>query len=419
MRVRTLQVGADGKALVTLMTDPIPRHISIVNWGSNGLPAQSWRASEMLPAQAAIMLRETPHLSPDATTLKRNVDETCSALRVLIIDTMGLNITAAERKAQVTGFFAQAGARLAVIARSLGNQAIARAAASYRSAGIKRPDKPAEGTSFDSELGMRQFEKWLDDSLAYLADDTMRSFQEAEKQKSTDGLAETVLSICSWTGYDLAWYAGSMPDGQVGAKRSTRSAPESTTPSPTTEPSTMITAIELLKALRSLAQEEPGSFLELSVLATNEATKRGIQVKPTAAMRMAWGETGVQTEVPVENQLGLGNLNFEALVGKALAGIDFSVIPAGAAFVTTMRASIETELKKSLRAELVEAIIAELKDEKSAFTIATRAAVAPSVVTAMTEVLNRRGSGSTFFAPPETDPDDKADPWAAQLPGSR
>lgn len=45
MKIRALEVQPDGTAEVMLLTNPIPRAVSLVSWGANNTPAASWKSS--------------------------------------------------------------------------------------------------------------------------------------------------------------------------------------------------------------------------------------------------------------------------------------------------------------------------------------------------------------------------------------
>lgn len=420
MRVRTLLVDDDGMAEVDLMTDPMPRHISIVKWGSNGYPAQSWRsAPEFTPAAAATALRATPTISPTAKALQNAIEETMSALRAVIADCMNQNVTSGERGSMITAYCSQAGARLAIIARSLGPQKSARAAADYSGAGISRPKTP-DGTTLQSEFSRRAFDRWVDESLTWAADAVMIAFRDAETNGSSDGLAETVLTYLGYVGWDLSWYVQSLPDGQIGAAQ--RSSPDTTL-----ETNNMLNKTDLLAALRDLAVTEPAAFLELNNRALKAAADSGVTVRPTAAMRAAWGETGAEGQPDPAGQLALGaGDQLDRLIANSLQGIDFSVIPSGASpFTTAMRSAIERGVKAFAPAAatiddnmIIAAIKRDLESAAPVLGDAVKKLVAPSVVNAIRGVVSARNSNQ-LFAQPEAGSEAggaKVDPWRAEIP---
>lgn len=119
---RALAIDADGQAIVPIMTDPVPRHMSVVDWGANNAPATSWKAVEVTKQAADVArsyLRDPPTDLFEATLtperVSRFVDAAFKHWRTLL----DYSTAPYERRASTV----QLGAKLAAAAHGLGESA--------------------------------------------------------------------------------------------------------------------------------------------------------------------------------------------------------------------------------------------------------------------------------------------------------
>lgn len=242
MKIRRLEVGQDGMADVRLMRDPIPRHMSIVDWGANNSPAVSWKAAS---SEVARLTLRTPPAGKivdvklaSSTTLRDFIGETLDAWMAVQDSILASRITAAERGAQVRAITVQAGARIAAAIKILGAHA-ATIAAAHKAAGLKLPELPTAST-LEGEIDRRRFRAAMEAASAYLMDGVLTIAKDlTDAQTAT----EAVLALFAKVADDFSGAAWSMPSGAVGV--ATKAAPEPKGPMRTK----LVDASELIEEL--------------------------------------------------------------------------------------------------------------------------------------------------------------------------
>ena len=215
MRVsrRQLDVGSDGKAPVLLLTDPIPRHLSIVNWGANDTPAASWKSAE-----GQVMAYHTLRSPPGATVtnastvnaqvLTEFLNETMSAWVAAMAGCFAKPLESADRGAQMRALTVQAGARISAAATALGKSAQT-AASSHKVADLELPELPTDST-LQGEIDRRSCVKYLEEASAALIDTSMRLMAEG------GSVTENILAAFGDVANAFSQWAGSLPRGVVG-----------------------------------------------------------------------------------------------------------------------------------------------------------------------------------------------------------
>lgn len=404
MSRRVLNVGADGKADVMILTDPIPRHLSIVSWGANDRPATSWKSAGADPAVASMVLRSPPGAdvidigSISIQRIQAFVGETLDAWSAVISDVLSKQLSSEDRSAQVRAITSQAGARVAAFAAAVTSEKLSSAAKTYRSAGLKLPELQAN-TTLHGELDRRQFMAGVQQVAAALTDGVISAMQDLGGYSS---LTEAILSIFGQAGDSLSAWAAAMPSGVVGISK-----PEVTeragarhnrrdkdrlnqiatlvreilgedTPE-NTEKSAMTITIDDLKRL---ASEHPVELLT----AIKGAVDAAKSASPELAKKFAWGETGVDPHDPnaIVNALrqAQGGEAIAALIASAVSGVD----------VNSAAQGDSPQVAATMRSAFSKFVAAELKANPNGdLANAVKAAVEPSVTTAIVESLKAIG----------------------------
>lgn len=209
---RKLLVGPDGKADVTLLTDPIPRHLSLVGWGANDEPAATWKSAEA-PQK---VLRTFPAEMVDLSLLSLDrvqmfVGQTLDALIATVGDVLGKPLRAEERSAQIRALFSQAGARLAAFS-SATDRILGSVVKTYKSQGLQIPGIPT-GTTLQGEIDRRQYMAHLQMASSAIVDSVLSSMQDPGQFGST---TESILHLFGDAGSMFCSWAASLPDGVVG-----------------------------------------------------------------------------------------------------------------------------------------------------------------------------------------------------------
>lgn len=420
-RRRQLKVGADGMAEVTVLGDPVPRHLSIVSWGANDRPAQSWMSA--LPPEQ--QLREPPTVvemdaaAIDLAGIKGFIDETMSAWRTTMVAVLDHPLSSEERGARVRALTSQAGARVAALAAAA-TSGIARAAKSYKSVTIEVFAAPTEST-LQGEIDRRHFLAGVDGNSAYLVNAAITSMREI-----TDGsMTEAILGHFGEIANVMAAWAESLPAGVVGvaAKPVAASAmagarhsqidlakleiiktligdltsvpaeppaPTPPTPAETTERAMIIT----LKDLQACADADPVGFVALCQKAFTAAQAKA----PAGTLKFMFGETGVDQYDPTAILNALRGMNpgdgLLALIAGAIGGVDINSLAAnGGTQVAASMKSVTTvptalEIGGSLRAGFARVVAAEIKHNPTGeVAAAVRELVAPSVASAISGTL--------------------------------
>jgi hypothetical protein len=211
---RSLDVGSDGKASVLLLTDPIPRHLSIVSWGANDTPAASWKSAETDNMIAAHTLRSPPGsevTDPETVStqaLMSFLNDTMAAWVAVMNATLATPLESADRAAQMRALTVQAGARVAAVATALG-AAAATAVASEKAAELSMPALPTAPT-LDGEMRRHQMSTAIDEVAQALTSATVKMIQKG------GAVTENVLSTFSLVADQFSYWAAESPRGVVG-----------------------------------------------------------------------------------------------------------------------------------------------------------------------------------------------------------
>lgn len=211
---RKIEVGADGMADVLVLTDPIPRHLSIVSWGANDLPATSWKSAGGESPQE--VLRTFPAEAVDIKGLNLQrvqafVAETLDAWSASVASVLKNPLRAMDRAAQVQALTAQAGARVAAFSTAI-SPILASVTKTYKTAGLVLPDPPTSST-LQGELDRRQFMAGMETASGAITDQVLSLMRDSGSFAST---TEAILSLFGQVGGSFARWASSMPDGVVG-----------------------------------------------------------------------------------------------------------------------------------------------------------------------------------------------------------
>lgn len=213
MSRRRLDVGADGKANVMLLTDPIPRHLSIVSWGANDRPATSWKSADA-PSQ---VLRSPPGMQAidvgglSLQRVQHFVTETLDAWGAVVQEVLATPLSAAERASRIQGHTAQAGARIAAFTTAVAPR-LASATASYRSVADLSLPIPPDASTLQGEIDRRRFVAGLEQASAVVMDKVLNLMKNSDGKSPT----ENILALFGQVGGVFAKWASSMPSGVVG-----------------------------------------------------------------------------------------------------------------------------------------------------------------------------------------------------------
>jgi hypothetical protein len=407
-RRNALPVAADGTTEVMLLTNPIPRHLSIVSWGANDRPAVSWRSASG-PSESESRLREGPSIgllkaAPTKDIVLGHVGETLDAWRTVIAEIIAEPITAGERASRVQAVSAQAGARIAVYVEAASREAVARAVESYRAETIvERPVRTSP--TLDSELDRSAFMADVDAVSLIILNSVIDAVRDPSPFASS---TEAILSLFHEYAGSLIANASAMPDGPVGvSQRSvdpkdelrpavrlvasilagrrhsssdeerlksifrllTELLGEDTSTPSASERSQVIT----LAMLSSLVDENPVGFIEL--------VKRANEKLPADSKRFAWGETGHD---PVSAQELLNA--FKAMPGDQLLTLIASAV--GGVNLDTA-ATDNTSVNSSMRS-IAKTAVAELRSAPEGLLAQEiKKIVAPDVVAAIRSAFER------------------------------
>jgi len=397
MRVsrRVLDVGADGKAAVMLLTDPIPRHLSIVSWGANDAPAASWKSADV-QIIAHHTLRSPPSGDVVDTSLTNRVkiesfmNETMSAWIAALADVLSKPLESADRAAQIRGLTAQAGARIAAVAAALGSST-AKAVGVLKSMDLKLPSLPTTAT-IDSEIERRRFLDSLRDAAAYLKSKSLEIMSKSSRA------TEDVLLLFGEVSDHFSSWAASTPRGVVGvSEKSLKSLNDSLSSMEKTM---------TIEELERLAQSEPKRFLETIKAAI--AASGG----PEEAKKFMWGETGEEPGFDSEQILSLlsgqGSEAFEALVMSAVGGINLDNVPQD-----------NTQVASSFKSVVAKAVMHELKSSQSlkkAIMDSMAQEIGDAISHTIKSVLSNGGDVGDHFS---FDAGDEEFSLTADLPGMR
>ena len=430
---RKLDVGSDGMADVLVLTDPIPRHVSLVSWGANDRPAVSWKNA----APPAEVLRSPPSSDVvDISSLNMQrvqgfISETLDAWGATVSEVLATPLSAAERSSRVQALTVQAGTRIAAFSAAVTTKGLAGATRSYKTVGLQIPEPPSAST-LQGELDRRQFMAGIEQASAAVTDRVLSLMRDSGDFPSiTEGIMSTFHDIA----IGFASWAASMPAGVVGVG----AKPEATqnagsrnskadqakldkimallaelgaTKSNSSEKSIMsITVADLQR----LADEDPVGLITAIKSALDTARNKA----PDVAKKFMWGETGVMQESTEAILAALGNMQsgdaLASLIAQAVGGID----------VGTAAETDNTQVAATMRSALSKHITSEItKNPEGDLAVAVKGLVEPSVTEAITESMKALLNGShanESAAPFGMDgfmvPED-SDPLAVDMPGA-
>jgi hypothetical protein len=429
-------------AAVMVLTDPIPRHVSIVGWGANDRPAVSWKSAISGDPEGASIsekdaLRDPPTPGVvasvrSAVDVKAFVDETLNVWKAVVMSTLGVAITAAERSARIQGLTAQAGARVAAFAAAVGQERL-----KGLSWDIEPQELPTQPT-MSGELDRRAFLSVVSSAAEALSKNAVDVVKDPVKY-GFSSTTEAILSGFSSVGQGLASLAATMPSGVVGVsttmnagKRNSSSdeallrqmlsilkdliGDDAVNKDPknnasSTEKSDMLT----IENLKQLASEDPQGFLE-TFRSAFDAVK---QKSPAVAKKFVWGETGVdqydaEAILSALRQVSSGDA-LVSLIAQAVGGIDVGRAAGGDSpqVAATMRSAINSHVLRELKSNPT----GELATSVKALVAAdVGRAIAEAIKSVMSGNANSNPAGAGFGLD-DFEIDNDSDPLAVELPG--
>lgn len=374
-RRRILNADPDGMADVVVLGNPIPRHLSIVDFGANGRVASTWKSSSeqgpdlsMLRAPPSATLLEASRL--DIKVLSDFSTEVMSAWRSIIVEILSMDISAEDRASRVRSVSTQASARIAALASYAATEMIP-VVKSTNSVDLGEAPK-AQGTHLDAEMDRRTFIKQLDEAVAW----TPKAVVESLRGATPENTVETVLAVIESVSDVFIGWAGALPDGRIGVLPT---GEQKSTPPPSSE-TDMLTIEDLAK----LAEGDPKGFLTI-VHNAFQAVKTS---HPTEAKKFAFGDTGVDaydTNAVINAIRGItdGDMLLQ-MIATAVGGVDLERAMANATpqVASSMKSVID------VRDGLARFVTAELKrDPQGALASEIRTIVAGSVAEAISGTL--------------------------------
>jgi hypothetical protein len=424
-RRRKLDVGTDGMADVMLLTNPLPRHLSIVDWGANDRPAVSWMSADAAPPHPGSTVLRDPPKAEAVTRSSLSVDavedfvrETVTAWRAVVQDTLDRPLLAADRSARIRGATAQASARVAALAHAVGEAKI-QAVTKSRAAAPVEPLAPRTAATVETQIERTRFLAATEYLEAYLVEAALTAMAGTAPAQMT----EAILGVFSEAGSYLASWAAEIRDGVVGVapvEASTKAGARHAKADKARLEQIRLILDELdppapaestektmnLEQLQLLAAADPVGFCSLIQKATQEANAK----LPAGSKKFAFGETGVGQDSPEAIQLA-------GLIASAISGVD----------VEGASAKASPQAAATMKSAIVEAISTELAANlEGKLAKAIEAIIAPKVASALTASLkaysegsnppsNQAGSGMFDFEAP-SDLDSALSP---QMPGLR
>lgn len=450
MRIRRLEELPDGTAEVTLLTDPIPRHVSLVKWGANNAPATSWMSKD--GGASNTLLREAPSgdvVDPARATgsgLSEFISETIEAWKSVCGSIMSTALEPADRGARLRAATVQAAARVAAVMHSLGSE-IRRVAMS-----APIPAGPREFPTVDGEVDRVHFAAGLDD-IGFMLHGACLEIASSGSSRAV----ELVLSVFSAVADILDSSARSIPAGVVGVAqkvgkrhnsadldrlRKIRDSIEELLAgiesaietddvatktfrfynSALTQEIDMIT----MKDLETLVDGDPKGFLSL----VQRAVKSVDAKEPKTALKFMWGETGVD---PYDISNILGTIpgitsGLDGLIAAAVGGIDIDrAMSTSPTVASTMKGADKSrhELAMAFNSASIKSAVSELKTNpngdlatsiRSAVSLSVGAAIAEGIKTAMRSFVDGGGDASSLSFD-EDDEDDASSALIPEIPG--
>jgi hypothetical protein len=422
MSKRKLNVGPDGRADVILLTNPVPRHLSIVNWGANDRPAESWKSADA-PRE---VLRSPPKMvdinGVSLQSIQSFVVDTLDAWTAVVDQVLSTSLSAAERGARIRGHTVQAGARVAALATAIGHRAKV-ATKSYKAVDLSLPEMPT-GSTLQGELDRRQFSSAVQQASAALLDQAVAAMAGHNQEHYSP--TEAILNAFSHAANFFEQWSSSLPDGVVGI-----SQPDSDEPTvPETaekagarhskaDSSVLENAINVLTDLlgkenvpsttenfamkiedfNALAEANPLGFLTTIRKAITAVKDMGVD----DTRKFMWGDTGVDPHTEAEVMGPLKNMvNSDQLAGlitSAISGVDVNGAVTGDSpqVASTMRSA----MAKSLSVEITNNPDGEL-------ATAFKSVVSESVAVAIKQVIENlveSGTLSSVETPAAAAPD--------------
>lgn len=404
MSRRRLEVGADGMANVLLLRNPIPRHLSLVAWGANDVPAVSWKRAGM---DASQVLREPPTAADISMVDMRGassfISETLDAWRVTIADVLRTPLSPEERGARVRALTLQAGARISAYAHAATAASLSAVSASYKTVGLKLPEPP-DASTLDGELDRRRFMSGVEQASGALSDRVLSMMRDSSLDDGSMSLTEAILASFGGAANVFDRWALSMPAGVVGVHQpdaSIKNSPEN--------PMT-------IEDLQRLAQENPVAFLTAFKSALEAVQKSA----PDVAKKFMWGDTGVTQESPEAILAMLNDLSsgaaFQGIIASAVGSIDLNAVATGDSpqVAATMRAGLGKILAHELATNPTGELAASIK-ASVAESVAKAVSGALEAVLAGTGNNDPANSGGFDFGFKADEEDN--DPLKVYLPG--
>lgn len=412
---RNLQVGADGMADVVCLTNPMPRHLSLVSYGANDRVASSWMSARGLsPDVVLTMLREPPGStvvtlcsSGDASEVLRFIDETLDAWRAVVLDCLDRPLTGAERASRIMGATSQAAARVTALAYAVGPEKIAAIARS-----VSEPFPVRTEPTVESQVDRKYFVRAVDACVPFIR----ASAVEAMRTSPAATMTEDIMAAFSQVGSELAQWAAEIKDGVVGVADTQRAGArhnkadlarmqkmrellgellpeqEDEAEDDTETPAGAENSMKITLAdIDAVASADPLGFLAV----VHKAVKAAKEKDPQAAQKFAWGESGV---TPYDTA---GILN--AVTALAEGGQLIGAITAAVGGIDLDRAAGQgdsPQVAAAMKAAFGKVVSAALKDASNPLHKAVLEAVAPSVSEAITATIKAFLDGEPAQANP-------------------
>ena len=423
MTKRALEIGPDGMANVLVLSNPIPRALSVVSWGANDEPAVSWKSAvsgEFKSAdEAHVVLRSPPsadvikvdEITQDSVT--NFAAETLSALRATIEQVLSTPLNPSDRATRVQALHSQAGARMAAFAAAISATKLKTAVRTYKSADLKLPEAPTQST-LNGELDRRAFLSGLEQASAFLTDRTLSSIKDPGSFKTATA---AILAAFGQAGHALAQWAAAMPAGVVGVPQEpattenagARQVADVATarriidlmrgvlgepPSPTTTEKQIMLTITMLAAL---ADQDPKGFWDVASKAFSDLSPED---RLSVSKKFEWGENGVTPHDPsgILGQIpGIqGDQPILGMILSAVTGIDVNrvaqdnvqVASMRSAPTATVRSEAQAKFEAQIRTGLMNQVAKELESNPGGpLALEVKKLVAPDVAEAVKQAI--------------------------------
>lgn len=275
-RRKALEVGPDGTAPVTLLTNPLPRAMSIVDYGANDIVASSWLSASGVSQDAVSSMREPPPMEVVSSTSMKVIGDfvvaVVDAWKACVLGVMTTPLNPGERQAQILSFTAQAAARVAAAINST-----KASFKTYRSMDLSAPT-PSNVPTIDGVLDFAAMNAAMDEACRFLVDATLTAARDTIEASPS----EQILRIFYEVGQFFAEWAGEHRPGVIGV------AQKSASTTHLHEGSKMIT----LAQFEEMATKDPAKFVAVLKSVADAYNAQ----QPKSTVRFAWGDTGFTPE---------------------------------------------------------------------------------------------------------------------------